>query len=214
MRNSRVRCIERAGPWSSGTGKQVIRSAGKAQLRGKPAPLKTKVRHPKLLTRTRTWKSCWLFGNEVGGVAPLAGHNEIADGLAGTRSGFAIAIGLWKRSRVAGVADGKSGDGIPAGGNCKDFASGFGIEAGHLVNEEAAGSGFDAEHGHGGAGVILSVAVGSLIFGEVEFGDGKAENVGVSSPVGIELNERLKGFGEVGVVVVRSDDESPRLFVA
>ena len=34
----------------------------------------------------------YLLGDEVGGVAPFAGHYEFADGLADARGGFAVQV--------------------------------------------------------------------------------------------------------------------------
>jgi hypothetical protein len=82
------------------------------------------------------------------------------------------------------------------------------------MDEEAAGRGFDREQSHGCARVVLRVAVGRFVFGEGKFRDGEAENGGAFGPIDVELDERLKGFGEIFLVIARGDEERPRLLVA
>src|SRR5215471_18833408 len=84
-----------------------------------------------------------LLGDETGGLAPAAGHDEVADRLANARRSFAVAQRLRKGRGIARVADGESGDSIEAGRNVEYFSGGAGIEAGHLVDEKSARSGFD-----------------------------------------------------------------------
>src|SRR5882724_2765371 len=80
-------------------------------------------------------RSKYLLGYEVSGVAPFAGHDKFADGFADARRGFAIAIGLRKGSGIAGIADGKGCECVPAGRNLENFARGVRIKTGHLVNQ-------------------------------------------------------------------------------
>ena len=72
---------------------------------------------------------------------------------------------------------------------------------------------FSSELRHGGAGIVLRVAIGRIVFCERQLGNGVAEDVSVFGPGGVEFNQRLQGLRKILLVIVCGHNECPGLFV-
>src|ERR1700676_1826932 len=145
-------------------------------------------------------------------MTPLAGHHKIADGLACSGSQLALAEFIRQRGGITRVADGESGDRLPAFGDGEDQLGFRRVEAGHLVDEESELRGLNGQKGRGSAGVVKGVAVGSAVV-EVEIGDGDGEDRGVACPSGVEFDKSADELLEIPFVFARGDEEGPRLLI-
>src|SRR6266852_3562861 len=114
-----------------------------------------------------------LFLCERSSMPPVTGHNKFGDGLACPGSHLSILQRLRQGSWIARVTDGDRSDRFPTRGNPKGLARFFRIESRHLMDGQSLCGRFHREQGGRGTGVVLSVAVGGVVFreGQVCHGD-------------------------------------------
>src|SRR5258708_16619581 len=84
--------------------------------------------------RILDWRS---FGNERRSMPPTARHDKFAEAFAGPRGKFPLAKRLRKGFRIARIADGDCGDGLPACGNFEYLASLGAVVTSHLMDEQS-----------------------------------------------------------------------------
>src|SRR5258708_5942870 len=85
--------------------------------------------------RILDWSS---FGNERRSMPPTARHDKFAEVFAGPRGELPLAKRLRKRFRIARIANGDCGDGLPASGNFEYLARLSAVVTSHLVHEQSA----------------------------------------------------------------------------
>src|SRR5215470_4349732 len=146
-------------------------------------------------------------------MPPLTAHDKFADWLAVAGSFLSSLIRLGQRGCIPRVTDCHRGNGLPALWNVVCLFRSFRIEASHLVHDEAPGRRFERKLHASPADIILSVSVGSIVFGERQFRDCNRQYRGMFRPVRIKFHQRTERLLEIFTVVTRRDNVRPRLLV-
>src|SRR6266851_8864749 len=154
-----------------------------------------------------------LIRNERGSMTPAAAHHKLAERFACPRSQLRLSQLFRKILRVAGVANGYGGNGLPALRNPEELTRFVMMEARHLMNDEAARGRFHSQLCVSSADIVLSDGVLRAIVFEVLARNGNRKYGGVFRPSGIHVHQDTEYFREILFVVLCGNEISPGLIV-
>src|SRR2546425_9797702 len=125
-----------------------------------------------------------LIRNERSSMTPAAAHHKFAERFTRPRSQLRLSQLFRKTLRVAGVANGYGGNGLPALRNPEELTRFVMMEARHLMNDEAARGRFHSQLCISSADVVLSDGVLRAIVFEGLARNGNRKYGGLVGPCG------------------------------
>src|SRR5919109_3007764 len=146
-------------------------------------------------------------------MPPATSHYKFADRLARSRNEFFLSNIFGEAFRVAGIANGNGGHGIPAIGDSESLPGLVVREASDLVNEQASRCSFRGQLSIRGADVVCSHGVWRAVVAEVSPGYGNRKHRCVLGPIGVEFHQDADHFLEILGVIFGAHEIGPRLVV-